>query len=62
MYPGHDPMMLFDCGRTSFWLSLVKWKAMACVCLLSGVGNICHGIVFRDPLSLDLSKPIHEHG
>ena len=32
------------------------------LCLLSLVGNICHGVVFRDPLSLDLSKPIHVHG
>ena len=32
------------------------------LCVLSGVGSICYGVVFRDPLSLDLSKPIHVHG
>ena len=32
------------------------------LCVLSGVGGICYGVVFRDPLSLDLSKPIHVHG
>ena len=29
------------------------------LCLPSRVGRNCHEIVSRDPLSLDLNKPIH---